>query len=98
MPVESMSKELFAAIARGDLDGVADLLEKGADPNRLSSEWPYWSPLEEAINLVEDGGPTEMLELLLRKGARVNDWDERNGWTPLLMMVMSGVREGTRIL
>jgi ankyrin repeat protein len=94
-----MSQALFAAIARANLDEVANLLAKGADPNELSTEWPFWSPLEEAIHTVGEGGPVEVLALLLRAGARSEAWTEASGREhPLMVMVMSGKSEGVRML
>jgi hypothetical protein len=58
-----MSQELFGAIVKGNLNEVADLLVTGADPNEPSIEWPFWLPLEEAINTVGEDGPAEMLVL-----------------------------------
>lgn len=90
-----MSKDLFRAIVKGDLDEVADLLSTGADPNEFSAEWPFWSPLEEAIHTVGEGGPVEMLVLLFRAGAQLDRWNEASGGEhPFMMMVMSGRREG----
>jgi uncharacterized protein len=98
-PETAMSQELFGAIVKGDLDEVADLLATEADPNELSTEWPFWSPLEEAINTVGEGGPVEMLVLLFRAGARLDAWNEASGREhPLMVMVMSQKREGIRIL
>ena len=97
-----MSKELFAAIERGDLDEVSGLLAKGEDPHRKSAEWPFWWPIEEAIHLIGEGGPAEMLVLLLRAGARLDEWrettQEPRGDHPFMVMVMSRKPEGVRLL
>ena len=73
---------LFAVIEAGDLDGLTKLLEQGADVNALKPTPPHWSPLHEAIETLEEGGPIEALMLLLRRGANV---EGGGGDTPLLM-------------
>ena len=73
---------IFEALESHDLDRLATLLANGSDPNVLKPEPPHWSPVHEAINELEDGGPLEALVMLLRFGARVEGGE---GDTPLLM-------------
>lgn len=74
--------ELFAAIEAGDLDRLTGLLKRGADVNAKKPTPPHWSPLHEAIENLEEGGPIEAIVLLLRHGA---DIEGGGGDTPLLM-------------
>jgi ankyrin repeat protein len=59
---------------------------------------PHWRPLHAAIEAMEDGGPLEMLALLLRHGATVDGWDRARDATPLLMAVFRGRTEAARLL
>lgn len=86
---------LFEAIEAHDLDRLAALLASGADPNALKPEPPHWSPLHEAINELEEGGPVEALILLLRHGAHVEGTE---GDTPLLMALYREQPQAIHIL
>jgi ankyrin repeat protein len=92
-----MSKELFEAIEAYDLERLTTLLDAGADPNALKSEWPGWLPLNAAVNELEDGGPIEAVILLLRHGARVDGAGSDRGATPLLMALFRKQPEAARI-
>ncbi|AKI98803.1 ankyrin repeat protein [Archangium gephyra] len=93
-----MSKELFEAIEKHDVDGLARLLSQGADPNAPKAEWPQWLPLQAAVDELEEGGPVEALILLLRHGARVDDMGPDRTATPLLMAVFRRQLEAVRLL
>jgi ankyrin repeat protein len=75
-----MSEELFDAISANDVDHLAKLLASGTDPNIPSTSGS--TPLEaavyelEALSELEPGGPIDAVVLLLRYGARANDWDQ----------------------
>lgn len=61
--------DIFQAIDKHDLDHLARLLAKGADPSYQEPE--YQCPaLIFAIEEMRDGGPDEAVALLLRYGAR----------------------------
>lgn len=77
-----MSYELFAAIAQHDMSRVAALVSKGADPNATNAEG--WRPLHVAIGLLGVGGTTDLIALLLKLGAKANEWDSDHNETPIL--------------
>jgi len=93
-----MSKELFEAIEKHDLEQLATLLDAGANANAVKAEWPQWTPLHAAINELEDGGPIEAVILLLRHGARVDGRASERDATPLLMALFRKQPEAARIL
>ena len=80
-----MSKELFEAIEKHDVELLARLLREGANPNELKAGWPEWLPLQAAVDDLAEGGPVEALTLLLRHGARVDEmgpalWRHSDHW------------------
>jgi ankyrin repeat protein len=87
--------DIFDVIESHDLDRLASLLATGSDPNALKPGLPHWSPLHEAINELEEGGPVEALILLLRHGAHV---EGSGGDTPLLMALYRSQLEAVHIL
>lgn len=94
-----MSKELFEAIEAHDVDGLARVLEQGADPHALKAEWPGWLPLQAAVEELEYGGPVEALVLLLRHGASIEGMAPHDRTaTSLLMAVFRRQPEAVRIL
>ena len=92
-----MSELLFDAIVSHDPARVSSALAAGADPNKPLASFPFWHPLEEAIEQLEAGGSNELISLLLAHGARVND-QSREGTSPLLMAVHRGKREAVSLL
>jgi ankyrin repeat protein len=91
--------EPFAAIAAGDSDRLARVLAGGADPAGRLPDWPGWTPLDAAIDaLDEDGGPLEALVLLLRVGAPVEGAAGERDATPLQMAVLRGRHDAALIL
>ncbi|HBB35293.1 MAG TPA: hypothetical protein DDZ80_27815 [Cyanobacteria bacterium UBA8803] len=89
---------LFQAIENQDLNLIASLLSNGTNPNILYPEFPGWTPLDHAIEQLEDGGSIEAIILLLRHGASVNIWDANHDATPLLMALFRGQIEAVRLL
>lgn len=91
--------ELFEAIESGDVDRVRAVLAAGADPDAIQPDhWPSWRPLHAAIEALEEGGPLEILTVLLEHGATVDGWDGQRDATPLLMAVFRGQKEAARLL
>jgi hypothetical protein len=82
-----MSKELFEAVEKHDVDLLARLLMEGADPNALKAGWPEWRPLQSAVDELAEGGPVEALTLLLRHGASVDEMGPDRTATALLMAI-----------
>src|SRR5690242_7177920 len=93
-----MSKELFEAIEKHDLERLTTLLEEGADPNVRKAEWPKWLPLHAAVEELEYGGSVEAVILLLRHGAHVDGLDSDRDATPLLMAIFRRQPEAVRML
>lgn len=93
-----MKQQLFEAIEKHDLNGLAEVLKQGADPNATQAEWPKFTALQAAINELEDGGPLDAVRLLLSFGAKVDRWDPDHAATPLLMAVFRGQRDAVRML
>lgn len=93
-----MSADLFDAIVAHDVDRLAALLTSGADPNVPRGTWPRWTPLQAAVEEADAGGPIEPVMLLLRNGADPNGWDSDHEATALLMSVLRGHVEATRLL
>lgn len=93
-----MAVELFEAIEQRNMDRLAALLEAGVDPNEAQQGGPGYTPLQAAINELEDGGSIEALILLLRHGAKVDGWDPDKEVTPLLMALFRRQGEAVRIL
>jgi ankyrin repeat protein len=86
---------IFDAIESHDLDRLSLALAGGSDPSARKAVPPHWSPLHEAINELEDGGPIEALVLLLRYGA---DVEGAEGDTPLLMALYRAQPEAVHLL
>ncbi len=79
-----MATELFTAIEQQDIERVAALLAQGVDPNAFLADFPYWRPLEAAIEEIAwYDGSIEVVRLLLQHGADANAWDSKNTCTPL---------------
>jgi uncharacterized protein len=93
-----VSAELFEALANHDLDHLAALLSRGADPNAAKVGWPGWLALHAAINELEQGGSLEAVMLLLRHGAKVDGLDPSRDATPLLMALFRDQPEAVRML
>ena len=93
-----MGTNLHRAIEAHDLETLARLLAAGDDPNALLPEWPGWSPLDAAINELEDGGDVEAVALLLRHGARCDLQHRDSTGTPLAMAIFCGHREAALML
>lgn len=90
--------DIFQAIASQNLHDLTNLLLRGVNPNILKPDFPWWTPLHEAIEQLEYGGKIEVLVLLLRYGASVNAWDADHNSTPLLMAVFRRQIEAVRLL
>jgi hypothetical protein len=98
-----MSDELFEAIDAHDVDRLQALLERGADPSAAcpAEKSPYaltFTALQAAVRGLSDGGSIDGLLVLLRHGARVNDWDPEHDSTPLLTALYLGQPEAARLL
>ncbi|HYO56430.1 ankyrin repeat domain-containing protein [Archangium sp.] len=93
-----MSKELFEAIEKHELERLTTLLAGGADPNELKAGWPNWLPVHAAVEELEYGGPVEALVLLLRHGARVDGLGSDRTATALLMAIFRRQPEAVRML
>ena len=72
-----MSTELFNAVLAGDVVKTAALLKSGADCNSSNEEGSTLLMLAAGV------GHLEMVEMLIKKGAKVDATDAR-GWTALM--------------
>lgn len=77
-PATVTTLDLVRAAAAGDVDRLAQLLQAGADPNVVGTDWR--APLHHAVLL----GRLDMVTVLVRAGARV-DWQDADKVTPLIL-------------
>ena len=77
-----ISSGLITAIVQHDLSRIESLLSQGADPNAPDEEG--WRPLHVVIGQVDFEGSIEVVTLLLKHAANVNDWDVNHNETPIL--------------
>jgi len=82
---------LYLSACMGDLVGIKDLVEQGADIN--SKDELGWTPLYWAVSM----GRQEMTEFLISKGALV-DIRTKNGRTPLRQAVQAGTVKLVKLL
>jgi hypothetical protein len=87
----SLDKELFDAVAKGDINRVRELLRKGASVNARS--WGRLTPLYYAVTL----GYADVARILIEHGADVNAMD-KYGNTPLHAAASLGYAEIARLL
>ncbi len=78
-----MSTELFEAIDRHDLSAINKLLAQGASVEEKQEAWPYWRPIEAAVEELNTGGAVDVVKALIEAGADVNGWDVDQSLTPL---------------
>jgi uncharacterized protein len=93
-----MTKELFDAIEKHDLKRTRELLCAGANPNEGRTSAPWRSPLNAAIEEIDEGGAIEALVLLLRHGALVDGTENSGNASPLLIAVYNHQLDAARIL
>jgi len=105
------TKLLHQAAADGDIEQVKSLISKGGDVNAKSGKgWPYpaaWSVFYDQSQKPEEGwtplhtaawyGRKDVAEVLITKGANVNDTDV-SGQTPLHLAANYGSRDLTELL
>lgn len=84
--------ELRRAAAAGDLAKVKELLDKGADVNAAN---PYGGT---ALAFACDKGRTEVVKLLLERGANPNTKDTFYNFTPITWAAQRGYGEIIRLL
>ncbi|MEQ9557068.1 MAG: ankyrin repeat domain-containing protein [Rhodospirillales bacterium] len=83
LPATTTTFDLVRAAAAGDLVRLAQLLQAGADPNVVGTDWR--SPLIHAVGQ----GRLDMVRALVRAGARV-DWQDADKVTPLILAAHGG--------
>lgn len=88
-----MTSALIRAITDHDRDGIVRLLSRGMDPNAPDGDGRR--PVHVAIREVDFGGEIEVIKLLLKYGANVNEpqrrvegspWDVFDEETPILLV------------
>lgn len=88
---EDIGLALLQAIAKGDREGVVNLLARGADVNGNVNNGP--TPLD--MTVIADR--PELARLLVSRGADVNARKE-NGWTSLHVAAFEGRRKMMAVL
>ena len=88
----SNSKEFFSAVEEGNIKKVASLLGAGIEPN---SKDKYDNT---ALHYASKKGHSEIVKLLLEKGANVNAQDNDIGYTVLHRASMAGHLEVAKLL
>lgn len=76
------SSALNVAIVDRNFDKIKQLLAEGADPN--APDEMGWRPLHVGIGQADPGVAAALTQLLLKYGARVNEWDAEHNETPIL--------------
>jgi ankyrin repeat protein len=71
------NKAFLGAVREGDIEQVRDMLNRGMNPNVLSSNG--WN----AATYAASSGNAKLLILLVRRGVQVNKPD-KDGWTPIM--------------
>jgi ankyrin repeat protein len=87
----TLNKGLLSAAARGNLEEVKFLIDRGANVNAEGMD--KWTPLHRAA----DNGHTEVVRLLLDRGANIAAEDFSNR-TPLHLVAVKGRTEAARLL
>jgi len=83
-------KNIFEIIREQNEICLSKMIEQGFDVNCNMSNPPFWTPLQEAIDEVDDGGKIEIVQLLIQAGADVNTWNLDQDSNPLLMAIWGG--------
>jgi ankyrin repeat protein len=98
---EKLNQELFEAARNGDTQKVADLIQRGADVNKIEScfvqEYPVMEREISPLMLASMKDHTETVELLLQSGADVNARDN-SGRTPLIIASYHGRNKVVELL
>ena len=90
---ETGETPLAVAVRNGHLETARLLLERGADPNTISTDDAAMMPLHLAVS----GGFREIAALLVRSGAEPGEPTGAD-WTPLHYAAANGDEETTRLL
>ena len=95
-----MTQEIFDAINRHDVECLVTLLAQGVDPDQLNTGFLKQRPLHAAVLAVSEGGPLELIRLLLRYGAGIDESPDPDlgGHTPLLLALYNDQFEAARLL
>lgn len=90
------SPPLHMAAARGDINTVKELLDKGADVNEKGGGGVLNDA--NALDVASSEGHIEIVKLLLAKGANVNATSGGMGWTPLSSAAWFGQTDVANLL
>jgi ankyrin repeat protein len=92
------NNEIFKAIEEQEVRKLDEMLSKGRNPNETEDDWCGWTPLHHAVDLLEEGGSLEVINILIKNGADVNKWNRSHTSTPLILAVFNGNIEAAKIL
>jgi len=85
MAKETLNTELYNALSTGDTKKVKEMLDLGAEVNGSCEAYTGITPLMKAA----EWGRADAVELLLKKGAKINAKDPR-GNTALHLVIANG--------
>lgn len=89
---------LHAAINKGDLGAVQDLVSAGVSPNHSSKPELDFLPPSYPIATAAAGCRPEIVKYLLSHGAKANPPQAPGALTPLILAAMKGCTEGVNLL
>lgn len=90
--------DIFKIIQVQNINILAKILEQGVNPNIHMQSAPFWTPLQAAIDEIDDGGTIQIVQLLIQFGADVNAWNLLQDSNPLIMAIWGGHDQVTRLL
>lgn len=83
-------------IARGDVAAVRTLLDQGKIT--VDTEYTEFNAAKKPIQVAAENGQLKVAELLLERGAKVDDVADINKWTPLMLAALKGHMQMVKLL
>jgi ankyrin repeat protein len=93
-----MRPAIYDRIEERNLHGIAEYLACGGDPIAVDPAQPMFGVLKTAISEVSEGGPIDMITLLLRHHFPVNYITRVGDASALIVAVLNGHLESIRLL
>ena len=92
-------QDIFNEIKHFNLNKVEEMLINGSDPNQVGDDVFHLRPIHEAILATDEGGPFEMITLLMKYGANINSKKpELERVTPLLIALFNDLLDVAKFL